>query len=122
MFIMRGPAPRAKNRSTAGAMISASVLPGAYAPTSAQKPSRMMSIASRTSASSSSLFTGRAISNFVSKGRSFIGPRGEFSIIADGHHEIHAIHAEALPFVLQSNIAEPLARDHGPYVILYPGL
>ena len=33
MFIMRGPAPRAKNSSTAGAMISASVLPGSYAAT-----------------------------------------------------------------------------------------
>ena len=33
MFIIRGPAPRAKNSSTAGAMISASVLPGSYAAT-----------------------------------------------------------------------------------------
>src|SRR5437660_1214125 len=49
----RGPAPPAKNASTAGAMISASVLPGSYASTSAQKPSWMIRIASRTSTNSS---------------------------------------------------------------------
>ena len=48
-------APRAKKRSTAGAITSASVFPGSNASVIAQKPSAMMFMLSRTAASSSSL-------------------------------------------------------------------
>ena len=63
MFIVVRVVPLATNNSSAGAMISASVLPGSYASSTFQNPASLRSKLDCTIGSSSSLFTARTRSN-----------------------------------------------------------
>ena len=60
MFIVSRPQPRSTKSSSAGAITSAAVFPGAYASRKAKKPSVLMRTLSRTDSSSASDFTARA--------------------------------------------------------------
>ena len=68
MFIVSRPQPRSTKSSSAGAITSAAVFPGAYASRNAWKPSVLMRTLSRTDSSSASDFTARAWSNCTSHG------------------------------------------------------
>ena len=68
MFIVRRPQPSAMKYSSATAITSAAVRPGAYASAHTSKPRRLMRTESRTLSSSRSLFTARARSNSTSNG------------------------------------------------------
>ena len=62
------PQPSAMKYSSAAAMTSAAVRPGAYASAQSSKPRRLMRTESRTLSSSASLLTARARSNSTSNG------------------------------------------------------
>ena len=68
MFIVRRPQPSATNHSSAAAITSAAVFPGAYASKKISKPRSLIRTESRTDSSSASLFTARARSNSTSNG------------------------------------------------------
>ena len=67
MFMVSRPQPSARNHSSAAAMTSAAVLPGAYASKKISNPRSLMRTESRTDSSSASLLTARARSNSTSK-------------------------------------------------------
>ena len=68
MFIVSRPQPSATKYSSAAAITSAAVRPGAYASAQTSKPRRLIRTESRTLSSSASLFTARARSNSTSNG------------------------------------------------------
>ena len=74
MFIVSRPQPCATNHSSAGAITSAAVRPGAHASRKTWKPSVLIRTESRTDASSASDFTARAWSNSTSHGTTSTAP------------------------------------------------
>ena len=119
---MRGPAPRAKKRSTAGAMISASVLPGLYAGN--QRPEAIDDDVHGVANFDEFFFAlhGARHVELLVEGDEFERTMREFAVIAHGHDEIHAEDADALPFALDGAIAQPLAGNVGPDLIFHPRL
>ena len=45
-----------------------------------------------------------------------------FTVVADGHNEVHPKSADALPFALDGAVAQPLAGNVGPDLIFHPWL
>src|SRR5260221_10239077 len=46
----------------------------------------------------------------------------EFTVVADGHNEVHPKSADALPLALDSAVAQPLTGNVGPDLIFHPWL
>src|ERR1700675_1356788 len=59
---------------------------------------------------------------FLIKGHKFERTLRQFTVVADGHDEVHPKSANTLPFPLGGAIAQPPAGNVGPDLIFYPGL
>src|SRR5580765_2608861 len=98
MSIVRRPQPCSTKYFSQCARISRSLFPGSKCSRKIQNPSVLMRTLSRTDSSSSSLFPARAV-------------------VADGHHVIEPVDADALA---AHAVCEPVARGVDEHLVLDP--
>ena len=108
MFIVSRPQPSAMNHSSAAAITSAAVLPGAYASCQISKPRWLIRTESRTDSSSAVALDGAGMIELDVEGDEIEAV--ERLVVAHGHDVVEAVDADPLPAGSARVIGDVLAR------------